>query len=177
MAGLTQASLGHKGSLGDIEWWMHYVVAFDQLHEYYEHQCEVKKSLVKPSTLFPSASTGDGLFTETALKKGDFIIGFPGYWMHTLAFGKHQHNSKGNYAFSTPKGNSGWGQLEEMLYVTHECQANKINAGEVNGEVLTHTVYFSLHSYLPQQTPTHKQPHAGLGTPKCALRVRSRPSS
>ena len=46
---------------------------------------------------------GSGLFTKVARKKGDFIVGFPGYWMESRVFGSDVECDD-NYAFQVPRG-------------------------------------------------------------------------
>jgi hypothetical protein len=117
----------------DLEWWMHYQIPEDELHLHQTEDCEVKDSTLKPSTTFPSSSPGRGLFTKVARKTGDMIVAFPGYWMEENTFGHEDPTQQGNhYAFSVPED---WGSMPNLVYVTHNSQANFINAGVIGSEV------------------------------------------
>ena len=83
-------------------------------------------------------SVGRGLFTLAARKKDEFIVAFPGYWMESKVFGKRtQHDDR--YAFSVPPGEE-WASLADLVYVTHGCQANYINAARAGTEVMHFTL-------------------------------------
>ena len=121
---------------GDVEWMMHYQIPSNELFDYHANDCEAKPSGIPRSVKHPDMSPGTGLFSKTARKKGDFILGFPGYWMPDLAFSP-ESTREGSYAFAVPS-EPAWAAMAAMVYVTHPGQANFINAGVVGDEVNTH---------------------------------------
>ena len=78
---------------------------------------------------------GQGLFTKVERKKNDYIVGFPGYWMESRVFGLAA-SRENHYAFSVPNDDHEWASMRGLVYVTHPSQANHINAGKVDGEVM-----------------------------------------
>ena len=120
----------------DLEWVMHYQIAANDTHLYFGADLTNKPSGVPSSKLLPNMEPGTGLFTEVPRKKNDLLCEFPGYWVERHMFGTKAHND-GHYAFSLSK-DSGWDTMEELVYVTHTCQANFINSAIVGDEVLLH---------------------------------------
>ena len=78
---------------------------------------------------------GQGLFTKVERNKNDYIVGFPGYWMESRVFGLAA-SRENHYAFSVPNDDCEWASMRGLVYVTHPSQANHINAGKVDGEVM-----------------------------------------
>jgi len=138
MCALSLASQSEKGDkqMRDLEWMMHYQIACGDLHLHFGADLKSKPSEVLAGKKLPNMDAGTGLFTEVFRKKGDFICAFPGYWVERHMFGPEAHKD-GHYAFSLPK-DSGWDTMEELVYVTHNCQANFINSAIVGEEVLLH---------------------------------------
>jgi hypothetical protein len=121
----------------DLEWWMHYMIPQEELPRYYPKDLKVKPSEVAPSKDAPFP--GNGLFTTVSRKKGEELCSFPGYWMASVVWTAYQLATKDTpYCFAITNDNSpaGWPDIPELLYVTHKCMANNINAGLVNDEVL-----------------------------------------
>jgi hypothetical protein len=130
----------------DPEWWMHYQIANEDIHMYHESTCEVKVSGLRGSVGRPDMHPGKGLFTTMDRTKDELIVAFPGYWMQRRVFGK-QASLNDSYAF-TPPSTHGWQALDDMVYVTHPSQANFINAGIIDNEVIAmDCVLFLMRSY------------------------------
>ena len=123
---------------------MHYQIALVDIHLFYQDDLEQRPSELVASESTPAHTPGKGLFTKVARKKGEFIVGFPGYWMESAVFGPAANNN-GDYAFKLPK-NGGWEGVHHLVYATHSCQANFINAAVVNDEVLIH---IRTHAHMP----------------------------
>jgi hypothetical protein len=144
MAALSMATL--HSDHGDLEWMMHYQIPDEQVSHFWETSVVVQPSKLPQSTKFPDLVVGDGLFTSIAREKGDYICAFPGYWMDSTLF-----DFAGNancYGFSTTP-EKGWPCMDSLVYVTHPCGANKINAGQIDDEV---------QSTHPARQPAHTHP-------------------
>lgn len=110
---------------------MHYYVPKTDLHLHFADGLETKPSGVKKSRTCPNKDPGQGLYTTKARAANDFLCAFPGYWME-----EHLFEARGEgYAFSIPK-DKAWGPMHNLLYATHPCNANFINAAVVGDEVL-----------------------------------------
>ena len=153
----------------DLEWYMHYMIPSADLHRHFDDKMEVKPSLVPLSLQYPDKKPGCGLFTKSARKKGQLLIGFPGYWMEENVFGPKESH-KDHYAFAIPE-SAEWGKAHSLLYVTHATQANFINAGVIGGEVQLFHLMTSL-VLLCSHCVFHT--FVGVGQAECALRVRQR---
>ena len=117
----------------DLEWWMHYSVNEDDLHLHYHEDLEIKESGVKRSMERPYLIPGQGLFTTQDRKKNEYICGFPGWW-EELHLYDARTKIKDSYPFTVPD-NKKWGKMHNLVYVTHPCQANRINAAVIGTEV------------------------------------------
>jgi hypothetical protein len=117
---------------------MHFQIGFHMVDDYHQDNVEVKDSTVPRSANHPKVAVGRGLFAKTRFKKGDFVIDMPGYWMQSQLQDSVQANSKDSYSFSIPEDN-GWGPMPNLVYATHTCQANFINAGVIDDVVSLHT--------------------------------------
>lgn len=126
-------SVASQQTDGDLEWWMHYQIPQETLPLYYAKHLETKESSLPRSKSRPNQSPGDGLYTTKDRKKGEFICQFPGYWMEENVYGK-QVAIDHHYAFSIPN-TPAWGPMTNLIYVTHNCQANFINAAVIDEEV------------------------------------------
>ena len=104
---------------------------------YYEKDVGVKKSTLPQSSKFPNTAVGKGLFTKIMRKKGEMIVGFPGYWMESNVYEEVPDNQE-RYAFELPT-TGGWEGVHDLHYVTHACQANFINSALIGDEVHNHT--------------------------------------
>jgi hypothetical protein len=120
----------------DAEWWMHFQIPKAEIHRHHQDNCEVKVSGLHGGVHDAGRRAGKGLCTKVARKDGDFIIGFPGYWMHARVFQDAMQEDKELYAFSVPD-TEGWRAMKDLVYVIHDkAQANFINSGTVkDGEV------------------------------------------
>lgn len=117
----------------DAVWLMHYHVPREIVNNFHEDSCYTAASKLKRSEKFPDKDPGKGLFTKVYRNKGDVIVKFPGYWMEATVF--HAMSKKDKpYAFVVPESDT-WGNMTQLLYVTHKCQANYINAGIIEDEV------------------------------------------
>ena len=150
---------------------MHYQIPSEMLTKHFEEDVEVKPSKINRSTEFPNMDPGNGLFTKVARKKDDQIVSFPGYWMEANVYGPHAAKNK-HYAFSIPK-TGGWGPMTDLVYVTHECQANNINSATMGTEVIL--TPHDTNTYKQQRKTTLPSPHvlADAGQDECPLRSRS----
>ena len=148
---------------GLLEWWMHYQISTADLHQYYEDNLDVKASELVCTDTKADDQPGKGLFTKVARKKGDLIAGFPGYWMETKMFEKTQHVNE-LYAFNTPK-HGGWETVHHLVYATHSCQANFINAAVVNAEV---RISIRTHAHLCYAEFCYRKAHDWLVIAICA---------
>ena len=72
------------------------------------------------------------------------IIAFSGYWMEANVYGPHADIDK-HYAFGIPN-TGGWGPMHNLVYVTHECQANNINSATIGNEAI---LLKHAHTYNP----------------------------
>jgi hypothetical protein len=170
MCHLSVASQVHK--YADLEWWMHYMIPEEELGRYYPKDLKIKPSQVAPSEGAPFP--GNGLFTTAPRVKGDFLCSFPGYWLASDVWSAYQHACVATkdtpYCFSitNDKSEAGWPEIPELLYVTHKCMANSINAGLVNDEVLAQTqtnaprdIHFITQTCCISGEWTHQLPHSG----------------
>jgi hypothetical protein len=112
---------------------MHYQIPQETVHLFFVPDVVAKASSLPASKSCPRQLPGDGLYTIKSRKKGEFICQFPGYWMEENVYGK-QVAIDNHYAFGIPKG-SDWGTMKNLIYVTHNCQANFINAAVIGEEV------------------------------------------
>ena len=127
----------------DLEWWMHYMIPMETLHLYYDANYEVRQSQIAPSKRFPDQDPGKGLFTTVDRFKGDFLCSFPGYWMAADVFPTWmdtvQDSESYGFQIKQPDIKDGWPEMPDLVYVSHVCLANRINAGKINDEVHVHT--------------------------------------
>jgi hypothetical protein len=134
-------ALSMNGELLDkneMEWWMHYQIPWETLHLYFPNDLEVKKSEIPLSTSYPYLNPGKGLFTTKDRKMDEYLCSFPGYWLHSDLQEEAVAAAKGDsYAFTPPKDNDdAWPDgLLNLVYMSHRCKANKINAGKMGDEV------------------------------------------
>ena len=134
MAALTVGTITAEHP--DLEWWMHYQIPLDTLHLYFDLNLEERPSKIQPSPRYPNLIPGNGLFTTIARKKGELLCRFPGTWMHMEQKALAMADSNGDaYAFHPPTEDKGWPPMRDLVYITHRCKANKINAGKVGDEV------------------------------------------
>jgi len=124
---------------------------------YYDKDLVRKPSLLQPTEDNPHLDPAMGLFTVTARRKGEFICSYPGYWMYGSVFPKWLKESDGaSYGFSfSHKTNDNWPNVEQLLYVTHPCLANTINAAKTGAEVL----FRSHHLHMPRRNVHHAATH------------------
>jgi hypothetical protein len=134
------SKLAQETANADLEWWMHYQIPHDTTELYFSKNLTSKASGLPRSKTFPNMDPGIGLFTDVARKEGDKIACFPGCWMTTRMYEEMTPTSrkkhKDNYAFRLPEGGTRqWPYETELVYMTHQCQANYINAAVVKDEV------------------------------------------
>ena len=114
---------------------MHFQIPEAEIHLYHEETCKVKPSTLEVDAGNPELHPGKGLFTTKARKKDDYITCFPGYWMHRQVY-EARDKADECYAFSMPPDMVGWEPMRDLVYVTHQTQANFINAGIVKIKVI-----------------------------------------
>ena len=134
MAALSMAT--QTNPRGDLEWMMHYQIPDEQVHKFWDSTVLVKPSKLPKSKTYPNLEVGNGLFTTIARKAGDYICAFPGSWVSKDLYTHHgaSRSDAEYYAFRTMP-EDGWWCMESLVYVTHPCNANKINAGQIQDEV------------------------------------------
>lgn len=120
---------------------MHYQIPFEDAHRHHSKSVITMTSTLpdRPATRTQcKIAAGQGLFAATDFKKDDFVVGFPGFWVHSqLADAPASAlKMKDSYNFTLPD-DMGWGSMHKMVYATHKCQANYINAGVIGQEVRT----------------------------------------
>ena len=121
----------------DLEWLMHYQIPQETLQLYYEADLEERPSTLSQSKLYSDSRPGNGLFTTIDRKAGEFVCAFPGYWMHQELYHqmKQDHELNGTFYAFTTAGDAKWQGMHDLVYMTHRCAANKINAGKIKDEV------------------------------------------
>ena len=124
--------------LCSLEWLMHYQIPVETLEMYWQDGLEKRDSQLAKSTLCPGMTIGKGLFTTMPIKKGALVCYFPGYWMHDEHAKQCLKIAKGNsYAFSLPV-DQDWPAVYDIVFMTHRCDANYINAGKIRDDVQAH---------------------------------------
>jgi len=119
----------------DLEWWMHFQIPMQTLSMFFMDGLEERPSTLPPSKKHPNMQVGTGLFTTKARKKAEKVCSFPGYWMHAELQVECTAMAAGDsYPFSVHERN-GWPAMHNLVYMTHPCQANYINAGKIQDQV------------------------------------------
>lgn len=138
LCALSKSSQLHDG---DLEWWMHYMIPAETLHLYFEKGFEVKPSEIMPSASHPNQNPGKGYFTTIKRSKGDYLCSFPGYWMASTVYPRWTREVKDSesygFNFHQPNVKDGWPDIQDLIYVSHACPANRINSGKIDTEVRT----------------------------------------
>jgi hypothetical protein len=149
----------------DVEWWMHFQIPKAEIHRHHQDNCEVKESGLHGGVRATGRRAGEGLFTKVARQDGDFIIGFPGYWMHARVFEESTAEDKELYAFAVPDTDE-WRVMEDLVYVIHDkAQSNYINSGTVkDGEVINMRLLCVPHIQKHPYTHTHTQTQTNTHT-------------
>jgi hypothetical protein len=148
----------------DLEWFMHYQIPRAKLDSYYENTLEAKTSTLVGTTADDPAL---GLFTTIKRKDGDFLCSFPGYWMCTDLAAEAQQTNKKLYVFSTENANLN----EYLVYATHPCQANFMNSGIINDEVILITyALLKFHSHTHHTNTTNNCSPAHTHAPSQVVR-------
>jgi hypothetical protein len=109
----------------NLQWLMHFVVPQTVAYKFIVECVEVRTSTI--------LGAGDGLFAMQDFKDGELVCEFPGCWVPTSALRANAGigSMKDHYQFVV-EGN------KMLSYMTHPCQANKINSAAFN-EVLCGT--------------------------------------
>ena len=132
---LTTASLLEPTC--SLEWIMHFQIARADVPLHWKPGLEVRPSDIKKSRLRPDLVVGFGLWTKADFNKDDLLCSFPGYWLHDEHAKEAVIRAKGQaYPFSLPVSpDYGWPAKFDLVYMSHSCDANFINAGRIGEEV------------------------------------------
>tara|TARA_B110000902_G_scaffold186720_1_gene211300 strand:- start:222 stop:1511 length:1290 start_codon:yes stop_codon:yes gene_type:complete len=103
----------------NLEWLMHFVVPQAAAHKFIRDSLQVRASNIQ--------GAGEGLFALQDFNDGDLLCEFPGCWVPTSALRANAGigSMKDHYQFVV-EGNT------MLSYMTHPCQANKINSATIN---------------------------------------------